>query len=347
MKIAIITDQHFGVKKGSKIYHDYFEKFYREVFFPTLEEENISAVIDLGDTFDNRKVIDLWSLDWAKKNYYDILEKKKIHVWTVVGNHTAYYKNTNNFNTIDVVLNKYDNITKIKDPMEVVFDNLAVLFLPWINEDNEELTMKLISGTKAPVAMGHLQLTGFSMYKGMVQNEDGLDPQIFTKFKRVFSGHYHTRSNNGKIFYLGNPYQMYWNDCDDSRGFHIFDTETLKLKTINNPFELFSKIYYSDTNHQTFDFRKCKEKYIKLIVEKKTNQVKYNTFFDKLLTADCHEIKVVENLTVNDVSDVDLTQIEDTVSILSKYVEDSEISLNKKIIMNHIESIYKEACEVD
>ena len=338
MKVAIITDQHFGLKKGSKIYHEYFQKFYDEIFFPTLEKENINMVFDLGDTFDNRKVIDLWSLDWAKRNYYDKLEQMKVHVWTVVGNHTAYYKNTNEFNTINAVLDKYDNITKIFNPQELLVDDLQILFIPWINEENEELTMKLINSTKATVAMGHLELSGFSMYRGMVQ-ESGLDPQIFSKFKRVFSGHYHTRSNNGKIFYLGNPYQLYWNDCDDTRGFHIFDTETLKLTFVNNTFELFQKINYSDTNHQLFNFRSCANKYVKLIIDKKTNQAKYDTFLDKLLTSDCHEVKVIENYTINDVDDVDLTQIEDTVSILNKYVDDSEISLNKKMIMSYIKEI--------
>jgi DNA repair exonuclease SbcCD nuclease subunit len=345
MKVAIITDQHFGLKKGSKIYHEYFQKFYDQIFFPTLEKENISMVFDLGDTFDNRKVIDLWSLDWAKRNYYDKLEKMKVHVWTVVGNHTAYYKNTNEFNTINAILNKYDNVTKIHNPQELVIGDLQILFIPWINEENEDITMRLIESTKATVAMGHLELTGFSMYRGMVQ-ETGLDPQIFSKFKRVFSGHYHTRSNNGKIFYLGNPYQIYWNDCDDTRGFHIFDTETLELTPINNTFELFKKINYSDTKHQLFDFRSCAEKYVKLIVDKKTNQARYDAFLDKLLTSDCHEVKVIENFTINDIEDVDLGQIEDTVSILNKYVEDSEISLNKKTIMSYIKEIYKEASEV-
>ena len=63
MKVAVITDQHIGFKKGSKLYHDYFLKFYDEVFFPTLQERNITTVLDLGDTFDNRKGIDLYSLD--------------------------------------------------------------------------------------------------------------------------------------------------------------------------------------------------------------------------------------------------------------------------------------------
>ena len=33
MKIAIITDQHFGCRKNSKLFHDYFLKFYDEVFY--------------------------------------------------------------------------------------------------------------------------------------------------------------------------------------------------------------------------------------------------------------------------------------------------------------------------
>ena len=38
MKVAIITDTHFGGRRGSKPFHDFFEKFYNDVFFPTLEE---------------------------------------------------------------------------------------------------------------------------------------------------------------------------------------------------------------------------------------------------------------------------------------------------------------------
>ena len=31
MKVAIITDQHFGARKNSKLFHDFFGKFYEEV----------------------------------------------------------------------------------------------------------------------------------------------------------------------------------------------------------------------------------------------------------------------------------------------------------------------------
>ena len=104
MKVAIITDQHFGFKKGSKLYHDYFLKFYEETFFPTLEREGITTILDLGDTFDNRKGIDSYSLDWAKKHYFDPIHLRGIDVVSIVGNHTAYYKNTNEINTNNLVL---------------------------------------------------------------------------------------------------------------------------------------------------------------------------------------------------------------------------------------------------
>ena len=57
----------------------------------------------------------------------------------------------------------------------------------------------------------------------------------------------------GKSFILGNPYQMFWNDVDDKRGFHIFDTETNELEFIENPYTIFERIYYEDNNHRTFN----------------------------------------------------------------------------------------------
>ena len=71
MKVAIITDQHFGFKKGSKLFHDYFLKFYDEIFFPTLMDRGIDTVVDMGDTFDNRKTVDFYSLDWGSRTYFN------------------------------------------------------------------------------------------------------------------------------------------------------------------------------------------------------------------------------------------------------------------------------------
>ena len=52
MKLAIITDQHFGARKGADYIHKYFKKFYDNTFFPYLEKNKIDTVVDMGDTFD-------------------------------------------------------------------------------------------------------------------------------------------------------------------------------------------------------------------------------------------------------------------------------------------------------
>lgn len=344
MKIAIITDQHFGARKNSKLFHDYFLKFYNEVFFPTLEKEGITTVIDMGDTFDSRKGIDFSALSWAKNNYYDRLRDMGVTVHTVVGNHTAYYKNTNEVNAVDLLLREYGNVIVYSEATEVKVDNLDVLFVPWINQDNEEQTLKLIDKTSCAVAMGHLELIGFRVHRGYVMDH-GADAKVFDKFDRVYSGHYHTRSDNGKIYYLGNPYEMFWNDCKDTRGFHIFDTETLEHVPVNNPNRLFYIIYYEDDDYQTFDAREYKDKIVKVIVRKKTNPKKFEKFVDKLYNVGVFELKVVENFQVEENENFEAFESEDTLSILNRYIEESEITLEKSIVQRVIQEVYQEACE--
>ena len=243
MKIAIITDQHFGARKNSKLFHDYFLKFYDDVFFPTLEKEKITTVIDMGDTFDSRKGIDFSALTWAKDHYFDRLRDMGIEVHTIVGNHTAYYKNTNDINAIDLLLREYDNVKVYSETTSIEVCGLNVLLVPWINQENKEMTLKMINKSRAPVCMGHLELQGFKVNDYVVMDH-GMDMDPFKKFEKVFSGHFHTRSTQDNISYLGNPYEIYWNDCEDTRGFHIFDTQTLETTPVNNPHRLFYKIYY-------------------------------------------------------------------------------------------------------
>ena len=345
MKVAIITDQHFGARKNSKLFHDYFLKFYNNVFFPTIEKEGITTVIDMGDTFDSRKGIDFSALSWAKNNYYDRLQEMGVKVHTFVGNHTAYYKNTNQVNAVDLLLREYDNVTVYSEPTEVMLDQLPTLFIPWINQENEEKTFKLIQNTTCPCAMGHLELQGFRVNNQIVM-EHGLESKLFDKFKLVFSGHYHTRSNNGTIYYLGNPYEMFWSDVNDTRGFHIFDTETLEKTPVNNPFRLFYNIYYEDTDYQTFDSREYENKIVKVIVRKKTDTKKFEKFVDKLYASGISELKVIENFMIQESEDFELFESEDTLSILNRYIEEAEIKLDKSIVQKMIYEIYQEACEL-
>jgi len=344
MKVAIITDTHYGARKGSKHFHDYFELFYRDVFFPSLEEHQIDTVIHMGDIFDSRKAIDLQSLEWSKRVVFEPLKKYNVHA--IVGNHDCYYKNTNFVNSPELLLNDYSNIKMYSSPSEINVDGLDILLLPWINSQNIDDTEKVISNTKAKVAMGHLEMNGFQATRGHIM-ENGTDVSLFDKFTRVYSGHFHTRSNDGKIYYLGNPYEMFWNDVNDPRGFHIFDTETLTHIPIDNPYKLFYNIYYEDTNPKLFNTTEYKNKIVKVIVRKKSKPKEFEKFIDKLYTSGVQDLKIVENFQIQESENFEVNEEENTLSILNRYIEESEFNLDKNIIKNIFQNIYREACEVE
>ena len=345
MKIAILSDTHYGFKKGSKHFHDYFELFYKNVFFPTIEERGIKTVIHMGDAFDNRKGIDFWGLDWTKRVVLEPL--RKYEVYMLVGNHDIFFRNSTIINAIDLLLQEYDNVIPISSPKEFCIDGLDTLMLPWICTDNREKTDYLLKNTQAKVIFSHLELSGFVAYPGHIMKE-GMDASIFKKFDRVYSGHYHTKSDDGKIYYLGNPYQMFWNDVDDTRGFHIFDTDTYELEYFKNPYNMFERVYYEDNDYKKFDTSYLEEKIVKVVVRQKSNQLKFDKFIDKILKANPLDLKVVEIIDVND-GDVDCEEIsaEDTLSILDKYVEEAEFNLDKMIVKKLLRDVYKEALEIE
>ena len=347
MKIAIITDQHFGARKNSKLFHDYFLKFYEDIFFPTLIKEGITTIVDMGDTFDSRKGVDFVSLEWAKNNYYDKLAELGITIHTIIGNHTAYYKNTNDLTGVGLFLREYDNVKIYSEAEEVKIDKTNFLFVPWINPENQDKTFELIEESDSPCVMGHLELNGFMATRGHFM-EHGMDAHVFDKFDKVYSGHYHMRSNKENVFYLGNPYEMYWNDVNDrERGFHLFDTDTLVHTPVNNPYQMFHNLYYEDTPHQMLDITKYDKKILKVIVRKKSDPKQFEKYIDKLYSSNLAELKIVENFDFTEGEEFEADESEDTISLLNRYIQESEVDLDKSVITEILQDVYKEACEVE
>ena len=345
MRLAVITDTHYGARKGSKLFHDYFEKFYNDIFFPALDENKIKTVIHMGDAFDSRRGVEFRSLEWSKRVVFDPLRERGITVHLMVGNHDAYYKNTNDVNSVDLLLREYDNVITYSEATEVVVDETPILFIPWINEENKERTFKFIESSTCLYAMGHLELNGFRAHRGCIMDH-GMESKLYQKFQRVFSGHYHTRSNDGKIFYIGNPYEMFWNDVNDERGFIILNTYDMKFEYVNNPYKMFHNIYYEDTDYQMFDVREYENKLVKVIVRKKTDSHKFEKFIDKLYSAGVADLKIVENFQLQESEDFEVEESEDTMSILERYIEESETELDKAFIKSLMKTTYQEACEM-
>ena len=345
MKIGVISDTHWSARKASRHLHDYFELFYKNIFFPTLEEQGVEIVVHMGDAFDNRKSIDFWGLDWTRRVVLEPLRKYEVHM--IVGNHDIFLRNSTEINAPELLLKDYPNIKTYSSPTNTKVGGIDMTFIPWICSENYDETLKVIKKSKAKIAMGHLELQGFRVNKHLIMEEHGLDPNIFTKFQKVFSGHYHTRSDNGRIFYLGNPYEMYWTDVNDTRGFHIFDTETLEHTPINNPYKLFYNIYYEDTPHQMFDVTEYANKIVKVIVRKKSKQKEFDKFIDKLYKVGIQDLKIVENFDIQENEEFVIDEEENTISILNRYIDESECNFDKNVIKGIFQDLYQQSCEIE
>lgn len=354
MKIAIINDTHAGARNDSLAFDDYFFKFWDNVFFPYLEENDINTVFHLGDIVDRRKFINYVILSRWRKKFFNRLRDMNVTLHVLVGNHDVPYKNTNDINAIEELFAESDNIKLYKRPEDIIIDDLEVCVIPWINSENFEETVSHIKQTKAEIAFGHLEIAGFEMDRGNICH-DGLDRKLFSRFDMVLSGHFHHKSTDGQIFYLGNQYQMTWSDYGDKRGFHVFDTSTRDLTFVENPYQMFHRVTYDDKNDVTFenlnniDFSSYANTYVKVLTLHKTNPYLFDRYMQKLIDASPLDISIVEDfseLTTEEFDDT-IDEAENTMTILDKYVDSLKIDSDQNKLKNILRELYVEAVNME
>lgn len=346
MKIALITDLHFAIKRHPELYQKYYSKFYDNVFFPYLQKHDIKDIICLGDVFDNRKNIDFNSLAWVKDNFFDSCAKNNIRLDIITGNHDIHFKNTNKINSPSLLLREYPLIRVYDEICDIVCDGLKITLCPWINIENQNDIFSHINKTDSKVLFGHLEINGFESHHGHYYS-GGLDSELFSKFKKVFSGHFHSKSTKGNITYLGNPYQLYWGDYGDERGFHIFDTETLSLDFVKNPYTLFHKITYEDSlDIENIDYSEFEDCFVKVYVDSKCDEIKFQNFINSINDSGITDLKIEEDFESyeNDSEDV-YEKGDDTKSLIDYYVsciDYPEIDSLKNIV----NTLYSKSLEV-
>lgn len=345
MKIAILNDTHCGIRNSSEIFMDYQEKFYRDVFFPHLKEHGIKKIIHLGDYYENRTSINFKALHHNRRIFLDVLRDNSIHMDIIPGNHDVYYKNTNRLNALKELLGHYMNEVRIiENPTVEQYGSLKIALIPWINPENEEKISEFINNCNADILGAHLELFGFEMQKG-VACPGGMDHSIFSRFEAVLSGHFHTKSQNDNIHYLGSQMQFFWSDCDDRKYFHVLDTETRDLQAIENPYTIFEKVYYDDNRAALTDLSHLDDKFVKLIVVNKSNPTEFEKFVDRINSRKIFGLQIAENFQDFSGSNVDDDKIsvEDTESLLYTYIDAVDTDLDKGKIKSLVRSLMIEA----
>jgi len=356
MKIVCITDTHFGARNDSQIFNEFFYDFYSNQFFPYISENinDICAIVHLGDCLDRRKFVNYRIAKDFRERFIGGLKDTWLPVHFIVGNHDIYYKNTLEVNCYkELGIPDEGKSWYVHDKPELAsFEGYDMAMIPWITSETYADTMKFVKESGTQIAMGHLEIKGFEMHSGIVSDQ-GIEKTLFNNFDIVMSGHYHKRSTDGHIHYLGCPYEMTWADEGDLKGFHTFDVETRELEFIPNERTFFKKIHYNDkeTDYNLVDISQYDKKFVKVFVENRDDYYAYDKFLDRLYKEiSVHDLKIVEDfsdLSSDFVHDDIINQAQDTLSLLDRYVEDIDTSLDKDRIKNKLKSLYIGAGELE
>lgn len=339
MKIVLLGDTHFGVRNDSKIFHAYMEKFYKEQFFPYIDEHGIKTVVQFGDLFDRRKYINFLSLTESRKYFFDPLQERGVSLITFLGNHDIFWRESLAINSPELLLKEYSNIQIITKPTNV----LGIDMIPWICKENEKEVMQFIERTMAGYCFGHFELKGFEMMRGM-ENHDGMDPNILSRYRRVISGHFHTKSNKDNIMYLGTPYELFWNDYKDPKGFFVYDLYDHVPQFIQNNDPMFIKFYYDDTEEVNIDASRIKDKYVKLVVNNKRDFKLFDKTLEMLYNHNPAELKIIEDMSEFETQvDDENINVDDTMTLLSDYVDVIETNADKERLKRVLRELFVEA----
>lgn len=357
MKIALLNDTHRGLRNASSMFSDHQSKFYSEVFFPYMKDNGITAVLHLGDYFDNRKALNVRCLAEDYEQYIKPCEDLGIANTILVGNHDTFFRNTNHYNSLREVFRNKDSIRIIEDPTELTYGNITICAIPWINSENLDDAMALMGSSTSPVCVGHFEFTGFDMYRG-IPARGGFNADALKHFGLVLSGHYHTKSSKGNVTYLGAQFEMNWSDCGDPKGFHVLDTETLKLEFVLNPNTLHEKIKYDDTvtDYRTIPsidlLNQYKEKFIKVIRVNVSNNVAFDEFISRLSGVGAHEVRVLDPIEQTPIAESDDSPVEDidvsdTIALIDTYIDDSPDVENKSTVKKIMTSLHRDALNAE
>lgn len=334
MKVCLLGDTHFGVRNDSLAFHRYYDNFYTNQFFPYIEKHGIKTVIQLGDLFDRRKYINFVSLSESRRYFFDRLQEFDIDFHALIGNHDIFWKNSVEVNSPDLLLRGYDNITLWQEPGSLTVGNVVFDMIPWICKDNQEAIFNFIDRSNSPFCIGHFELAGFQMMKG-IPSHDGMNSDFLDRYDSVYSGHFHTQSQVGKIRYLGTPYELFWNDYNDPKGFWIFDTDTSEIEFVKTQYNMFQKIYYDDSKDMPdIDFDDYADSYVKIVVLNKQSPYLFDKLLDELYNVDPANISVIEDFADETLGDIDselIDQAEDTLTILSNYIDQQNIDESEEV----------------
>lgn len=250
--MILVGDTHFGVKRFNQEILSKQLEYLKEVVL--LAKDKKKQIFQLGDIFDNRITCDINFLNEVLK-FFDFVKENDVIFNTLLGNHDIYYRQKLDVNLPSVLARIYPQNFILYDRNTLIdYYDKKILVVPWLVKD-AEFPFGLLK--EADAVFGHLEINGFEMVKGHKAEEANLNSKMFDV--PVFTGHFHIKNDKGNIKYIGTPYQITWNDFNETKGVYILDKD-LKTEFIENT---------SSPKHIQLHFNSSKKKPLEIIGLKK------------------------------------------------------------------------------
>lgn len=251
--VWFISDIHFGIRSNNLDWIEIHKEYFNQFLIPLLKKEKKEndILFILGDIFDNRQSINVLTQNFAMEIISKLSEI--IPIYSLIGNHDIYYKNTNEVNSVKI-LSPY--ITKIFEEPEIIqINNLKFGVVPWIeNKSKESQIINEISNDGCSYLLSHTEIQNFK-FNSFRNIDFGIDASTLPKnIKKIISGHIHIRQDSKNVLFVGSPLALNRGDIGNKKGIYRLDLSDEKFKFYeNNISPVFIQIYYDEFKEMTLE----------------------------------------------------------------------------------------------
>jgi hypothetical protein len=114
---------------------------------------------------------------------------------------------------------------------------------------------------------------------------------------------------------------------------------------------MFHKVYYADDmDVDTFDYEELTGKTVHVIVPEKDDQMKYDTFIERINSVDIFQLDVIDNSQYHfneEGADEESIKSENTMMIVDSYIDNSELSIDPARLKTMFKELHAEAVTME
>ena len=299
----------------------------------------IKKLINGGDTFNTRGVIRTRCLR-ALYDAYAIYASTGLEQTILVGNHDQ--EDRAGLIHPMKIFEQFKGWFVADEPRTIG----GIAFIPYVEPKKVEAFLSRVKPITARtgVAVVHLGIKG-AMINDWRADTEGIPAKWFSKFKRVFSGHYHYRNAFDNVQYIGSPYQQTHAEAGQEKGVLIYDTisgviEFVEIKGTPKHYDI--KTYWEDGKQKWEKSKDITDKdFVRVMAVGEAEQV------SKLNQAVLHKkfkcagLKIHRDVVAKSVSRMNIgaNEIYDKPGLMKKYVEFVDTELDRKKIIKVGEDI--------